>query len=334
MPYDDDGVVPKCNWHCMQTTARNNRGSLRGRKFSDLFCHLQALVIVGISLCPQTEENSPTCSAICKGTYKTGLEDEDNASWLSDGKAKTEITFLAGGSAGLKPASRGDWMGQKWDARLGFVKMRMMADSDAKKTCAVPITDKKSGDAPGFKKLPDEALQSIGNSANVTTSEELSVGCDGAYDADDNLEKCDKQNVTPIVPVGRNFSPCTSGNKARRKQGLSHLGNCKMNPDNIKSFGNLAEEKEEHESQKQRKKDVGFGNRRPAGTAISTFKRGPSGNVSARAWRNAIMETKFKVMTYSLMTDDALEQKTNRNQMAMYFENESARQNWETELLI
>ena len=167
------------------------------------------------------EENSPTCSAICKGTYKTGLEDEDNASWLSDGKAKTEITFLAGGSAGLKPASRGDWMGQKWDARLGFVKMRMMADSDAKKTCAVPIADEKSGDAPGFKKLPDEALQSIGNSANVTAPEESPVGCDGAYDADDNLEKCDKQNVTPIVPVGRNFSPCTSGNKARRKQGLS-----------------------------------------------------------------------------------------------------------------
>ncbi len=53
------------------------------------------------------EENSPTCSAICKGIDKTDLEDENNASWLSDGKAKTEITFLAGGSAGLKPASRG-----------------------------------------------------------------------------------------------------------------------------------------------------------------------------------------------------------------------------------
>ncbi len=54
------------------------------------------------------EENSPTCSAICKGIDKTGLEDEDNASRFSDDKAKTEITFLAGGSAGLKPASRGE----------------------------------------------------------------------------------------------------------------------------------------------------------------------------------------------------------------------------------
>ena len=30
----------------------------------------------------------------------------------SDGKTKTEIVFLSGDSTGLKPTSRGDWMGK------------------------------------------------------------------------------------------------------------------------------------------------------------------------------------------------------------------------------
>ncbi len=113
---------------------------------------------------------------------------------------------------------------------------------------------------------------------------------------------------------------------------MPHPGNRKVNTDDIKSFGNLTGEEEEHESQKQRKKDVGIGNRRPAGTAISTFKRVPGGNVSARAWRNATRGIKFKVMICNLMIDDASEQRMSQNQMAMYFENESARQNWETKL--
>ena len=35
-----------------------------------------------------------------------------------------------------------------------------------------------------IKKL--QALQNIENSANITSSEELSVGCDGAYDSNDS----------------------------------------------------------------------------------------------------------------------------------------------------
>jgi hypothetical protein len=140
--------------------------------------------------------------------------------WFSDGKTKTEIVFLAGDSTGLKPTSRGDWMGEKWNVKRGFIKLHIMVDSNTKKIYAVSVTDEKSGDAPEFKKILDEALQNIENSTNVTSSEELSVGCDGAYDSNDNFDECEKRNVTPVIPVRNNFSVKTKGSDVRKQQGL------------------------------------------------------------------------------------------------------------------
>ena len=187
------------------------------------------------------EENSPTFSAIWKRINKISLEDDSDKSWFSDGKTKTETVFLSGDSTGLKPTSRGDWMGQKWDVKRRFIKMHIMVDSKTKKIYAASITDEKSGDAPEFEELLSEALSNIENSPNVEKSEELLVGADGAYDSNENFKECDKQNVVPVIPVRKNFSPYTKGNKTRKEQGLLQLGNCKMNPENVKSFARLTE---------------------------------------------------------------------------------------------
>ena len=257
------------------------------------------------------KEKSPNFSAIWKRINKISLEDVDGTSWFSDGKTKTEIVFLAGDSTGLKPTSRGDWMGEKWNVKRGFIKMHIMVDDNTKKIYAVSITDEKSGDAPEFKKLLDEALQNIENSTNVLPSEELSVGCDGAYDSNDNFNECEKQNVIPVIPVRKNFSPNTKGSDVRKQQGLLQLGNCKMNHENIKIFDDLTEE-QKMQNRKQWKKGIGYGRRWSVEIAISTFKRVLGENISARVWSNVVREIKFKVMIYNLMIDDAIQQEVNQ----------------------
>jgi len=258
------------------------------------------------------EDDSPKFPAIYKRINKIKLEESNGKSWFVDGKTKTEIVFLAGDSTGLKPTSRGDWMGDKWNIRRGFIKLHVMVDSKTKKIYAVSVTDDKAGDAPEFEKLFNEALQNIENSANVRTSDNLCVGLDGAYDSNDNFDKCKQQNVIPIIPVRKNFSIKTDGSIARKEQGLLQLGNCKMNAKNVEMFNQLTEEQKMN-NQKQWKIDVGYGRRWSAEIAFSTWKRILGENISARVWSNVVREIKFKVMIYNLMIDDALEQEINQN---------------------
>ncbi len=174
------------------------------------------------------------------------------------------------------------------------------------------ITDDSHGDAPQFKKLLDEALQNIENSPNVTSSEKLHVGCDGAYDSNDNFDECEKRNVIPIIPIRKNFSGKAKGSTARKKQGFMQLGNCKMNRKNVKMFNHLTNE-QKIQNRNKWKIRVGYGRRQSAEIAISTFKRVLGENISARVWCNVIREIKFKVMIYNLMIDDALAQEMNQN---------------------
>ena len=166
------------------------------------------------------EKDTPNFSAIYKRINKLNLEEGNYKTWFSDGKTKTEIIFLAGDSTGLKPTSRGDWMGAKWNIRRGFIKMHIMVDAKTKKIYAVSIIDEKSGDAPEFKKLLSGALQNTKDSPNVEQSEELLVGCDGAYDSNDNFDECEKNDVTPVIPVRNNFSVKTKGSDVRKQQDL------------------------------------------------------------------------------------------------------------------
>ena len=163
------------------------------------------------------EDNTPNFSAIYKRINKIKLDESNGKSWFADGKTKTEIMFLAGDSTGLKPTSRGDWMGTKWNIRRGFIKMHVIVDSKT-------------------KKLFDDALQNIGKASNVLQSDEMYVG---ANDSNDNFDEYNKQN---IIPVRKNFSGKAKGSTARKEQGLIQLGNCKMNRKNIGSvnlaFGN------------------------------------------------------------------------------------------------
>ena len=259
------------------------------------------------------KEKSPNYSAIYKRINKINLEDDNGKSWFSDGKTKTEIVFLSGDSTGLKPTSRGDWMGKKWDIKRGFIKMHIMVDSKTKKIYAVSITNEKSGDAPEFKKLLSEALHNIENSTNVVVpADQLLVSADGAYDSNDNFEQCKKKDVIPVIPIRKNFSIKTKGNNVRKEQGLLQLGNCKMNSQNIKIFDDLTEEQKKA-NQKQWKKDIDYGRRWTVEIAFSTFKRILGEDISARVWCNVVREIKFKVMIYNLMIDHTLQQEIKQN---------------------
>jgi len=258
------------------------------------------------------EKNSPKFPAIYKRINKIKLEENNGTTWFTDGKNKTEIVFLAGDSTGLKPTSRGDWMGAKWNIRRGFIKMHVMIDAKTKKIYAISITNDSHGDAPEFKKLLSEALQNIDLSPNVKTSDDISVSANGAYDSNENFEECEKYNVIPVIPIRKNFSGKANGSTARKKQGFIQLGNCKINRKNVKIFNSLTEE-QKLENQKQWKIDVGYGGRWSVEIVFSTFKRILGENISARVWNNVVREVKFKVMIYNLMIDMAMEQELNPN---------------------
>lgn len=252
------------------------------------------------------EENSPKFPAIYKRINKIKLEESNGKSWFVDGKTKTEIVFLAGDSTGLKPTSRGDWMGAKWNIRRGFIKMHIMVDAKTKKIYAVSVTDDSHGDAPEFKKLLSEAIQNIENSSNVKSSDDISVGADGAYDSNENFDQCKKYNVIPVIPIRKNFSGKANGSTTRKEQGFLQIGNCKINHKNVKMFNSLTEEKKV-ENQKQWKIDVGYGRRWSVEIAFSTFKRIFGENVSARVWDNVVKEIKFKIIVYNMMIDMTME---------------------------
>jgi len=258
------------------------------------------------------KKDSPKFPAIYKRINKIKLEENNGKSWFVDGKTKTEIVFLAGDSTGLKPTSRGDWMGNKWNIRRGFIKMHVMVDSKTKKIYAVSVTDDSHGDAPEFKKLLDEALYNIEKSPNVVQSDEMYVGADGAYDSNDNFDECKKQNVIPAIPVRKNFSGKAKGSTARKEQGLIQLGNCKINRKNIKMFNHLTEE-EKSGNQKKWKVDIKYDRRWSVEIVFSTWKRILGENISARVWCNVVREIKFKVMIYNLMIDAAMEHESNQN---------------------
>ena len=108
-------------------------------------------------------ETSPKFPAIYKRINKLSLEDDINGnSWFcydsKNKKTRIQVVFLSGDSTGLKPTSRGDWMGQKWDVKRGFIKMHIVVDENTKKIYAVSVTDERAGDAPEFKRLLSEAL--------------------------------------------------------------------------------------------------------------------------------------------------------------------------------
>ncbi len=251
-------------------------------------------------------KDTPKFSGIWKRINKIRIEDSDGKTWFTDGKTKTEVVFLAGDSTGLKPTSRGDWMGDKWNVRRGFIKLHVMVDSKTKKIYAATITDEKTGDAPQFKKLVDEAMQNIKDSPNVTASDELCVGADGAYDSNENFKHCKENDVIPVIPIRKNFSYKKDGDITRNEQGLIQLGNCKINRKNKQAFDKLTEE-QKLENRKEWKENVKYQRRWAVEIAFSTYKRIFGENISSRRWDQVVQEIKFKIMVYNKMIDRAME---------------------------
>ena len=175
------------------------------------------------------EETSPKFPAIYKRINKLSLEDDINGnSWFcydsKNKKTRIQVVFLSGDSTGLKPTSRGDWMGQKWDVKRGFIKMHIVVDENTKKIYAVSVTDERAGDAPEFKRLLSEALHNIRNSSSSSSSDmekrsEESVSVDIDEDmtsANESFEECNKQNVTSINI--RNSSSSSSSDMEKRSE--------------------------------------------------------------------------------------------------------------------
>ncbi len=89
------------------------------------------------------------------------VEDRGGKTWIADKGNRNEVVFLAMDSTGLKPTTRGDWMGEKWNVRRGHIKVHVVVDSETKKIYAVSITDDTKGDAPEFARLLDEAIRAL-----------------------------------------------------------------------------------------------------------------------------------------------------------------------------
>ena len=172
------------------------------------------------------EETSPKFPAIYKRINKLSLEDDINGnSWFcydsKNKKTRIQVVFLSGDSTGLKPTSRGDWMGQKWDVKRGFIKMHIVVDENTKKIYAVSVTDERAGDAPEFKRLLSEALHNIKNSSSSPSSdmekrseEPISVGVDkDMTSTNENFEECNKQGVTSINIKNSSSSPSSDVEK-------------------------------------------------------------------------------------------------------------------------
>ncbi len=212
-----------------------------------------------------------------------------------------------------------------------------MVDSKTKKIYAATITDEKTGDAPQFKKLVDEAMQNIKDSPNVTASDELCVGADGAYDSNEHFKHCKENDLIPVIPIRKNFSYKKDGDTTRNEQELIQLGNCKINRKNKQVFDKLTEEQklekqkqweknyknemalnkqvfdklteeQKLENQKEWKENVKYQRRWAVEIAFSTYKRIFGENISSSSrWDQVVQEIKFKIMIYNKMIDRAME---------------------------
>ncbi len=71
------------------------------------------------------EKESSKFPVIYKRINKIQLGENDGKMGFTDGKNKTEIVLLAADSTGLKPTSRGDQMGNKWNIKRVFIKLHV-----------------------------------------------------------------------------------------------------------------------------------------------------------------------------------------------------------------
>ena len=70
--------------------------------------------------------------------------------------------ILAADATGLKQHNRGEWMGKKWRVKRGFVKLRVMVDTQTMKIVALSVTDESVGDVTEFRSLLGQGMDAVG----------------------------------------------------------------------------------------------------------------------------------------------------------------------------
>ncbi len=258
-------------------------------------------------------ENAPTYSAFQKRMTKLGCTFDEEGSgnttsaWFSDGNARTEISLYSFDSTGLKPTSRGDWMGAKWGVRRGFIKLHVGVDARTKKIYAVAITDDKCGDPAQFEGLVEQAFANAEKSPNTNTSADTKVAADGAYDTRSIHKYCHEHGIDPLIPVRINFAGKADGCMPRKEAGFRQLGGFDhIDKKAEHALADLSRE-QKREFQKAWRKESGYNDRWSVEIAFSTFKRVFGECISARKWENVKTEIYGKVYLYNRMIDMAID---------------------------
>jgi hypothetical protein len=171
-------------------------------------------------------------------------------------------------STGLKVGNYGEWMRHKWKRRRGFLKLHIIVDVETHKILGFTATREDVSDAQTFPELLNQAQSKV---------EVEAVLGDGGYDAKNCFNKCQERGVKPIFRVRKNASTKSRGCPSRAKVVRY-----------IKEHGYKAWAKE-----------VGFGRRWAAETAIGSFKAMFGEYVAARTLEAAQWEVELKVAVYN-----------------------------------
>ena len=112
------------------------------------------------------DEHSPSYPTIYRRIRDIGVNITGNKAVATtpDG---TRHMFWATDGSGLKVDNRGEWIRKKWKVRRGFVKMHVLMDIDTGKVLSLRITTEKVGDSKMFVPLMDDALETVGSTADA-----------------------------------------------------------------------------------------------------------------------------------------------------------------------
>ena len=90
----------------------------------------------------------PDYTTICRRVNKVSIEIKKT---LIPYKGKEVVISLD--SSGAKVANRGEWMGQKWKVRRGWIKVHISVDDQNKQVVGIEATDESISDTKEFENL-------------------------------------------------------------------------------------------------------------------------------------------------------------------------------------
>jgi transposase len=113
-------------------------------------------------------------------------------------------------STGIKSRNDGEYRSTKYGKIKEWMKLHIVVDKKTRKILSIRVTRSNKGDTREFIPL----LKSIKNKVRT-------VIADGAYDSEKNFEYCDKNDITPLIPVRINSK---RGSRHRKRHVEEQLG--------------------------------------------------------------------------------------------------------------